>query len=138
MLYAFVLLMLQCSSTANIWDNYKDYTPSNRFNRRILGEFQEAPDDQFFWFLSLKFPFLSSGTPKIGSGRSNLYIGRWSRGVLTPQRAGTKHFCDLEAQDDQLFGHFGPFFSIGSSRRVIERCASSRRILRKKYRPKRT
>ena len=55
----------------------------------------------FGGFWALKFVFMKSGTPKIGSGRSNLYIGMWSRGVLTPQRAGTWPFCDLEAQDDQ-------------------------------------
>ena len=36
--------------------------------------------------------FLSSGTQKIGSGRSYLYIGRWSRGRLTHQKAGIRHF----------------------------------------------
>ena len=59
-------------------------------SRRIFGEFQEAQDDQFWGFLVLQFLFLKVGTPKIGSGRSNLYIGRWSRGCLTPQIAGTR------------------------------------------------
>ena len=39
--------------------------------------------------------FLSSRTSKIGSGRSYLYVGRWSRGRLTHQKAGICHFCDL-------------------------------------------
>ena len=64
---------------------YKAITAQNGFNRRIFDEFQEAQDNQFLEFLALKFIFLSSGTPKIGSGRSNLYIGRWSRGRLTPR-----------------------------------------------------
>ena len=68
---------------------YKAITAQNGFNRRIFDEFQEAQDNQFLGFLDLKWPFLRSGTPKIGSGRSNLYMGRWSRGRLTPQRAGT-------------------------------------------------
>ena len=58
---------------------YKAITAQNGFNRRIFDECQEAQDNQFFGFLGLKLSFLSSGTPKIGSGRSNLYIGRWSR-----------------------------------------------------------
>ena len=76
----------------------RPYIAQNGFNGRIFDEFQEAQDNQF---LALKFPFLSSGTMNIGSGRSNLYIGRWSSGRLTPQRARTLHFCDQEAQDDQ-------------------------------------
>ena len=57
---------------------YKAIAAQNGFNRRIFDEFQEAQDDQFLGFLGLKCHFLRSGTPKIGSGRSNLYIGRWS------------------------------------------------------------
>ena len=66
---------------------YKAIAAQNGFNRRIFDEFQEAQDNQFLRFLALKFHFLRSGTPKIGSGRSNLYIGRWSRACLTPLRA---------------------------------------------------
>ena len=69
---------------------YKAITAQNGFNRRISDECQEAQDNQFWGFLALKLSFLSSGTMKIGSGRSNLYIGRWSRGCLTPQIAGTR------------------------------------------------
>ena len=71
---------------------YKAITAQNGFNRRISDECQEAQDNQFLGFLAFKCPFLSSGTMKIGSGRSNLYIGRWSRGCLTPQIARTKPF----------------------------------------------
>ena len=57
--------------------------------------FEVCPRRPFFLFLALKLMFLSSGTSKIGSGRSYLYIGRWSRGRLTHQKAGICHFCDL-------------------------------------------
>ena len=50
---------------------------------------------RFFWFWVLKLMFLSSGTSKIGSGMSYLYIGRSSRGRLTYQIAGNCHFCGL-------------------------------------------
>ena len=55
---------------------------------------------RFFLFLVLQLTFLSSGTLKIGSGRSYLYIGRWSRGRLTHQKAGICHFCDFFGDDD--------------------------------------
>ena len=57
--------------------------------------FEVCPRRLFFWFLALKFMFLSSGTLKIGSGMSYLYIGRSSRGRLTYQIPGNCHFCDL-------------------------------------------
>ena len=47
--------------------------------------------------------FLSSGTLKIGSGMSYLYIGRWSRGRLTHQKAGIYHFCDLFGAADVIY-----------------------------------
>ena len=81
------------------------YTPRNGFDSKpyykdctnsvtgLIGEFltnfRRPKIISFGGCLGLKCPFLSSGTQKIGSGRSNLYVGRWSRGRLTPQRAGT-------------------------------------------------
>ena len=78
------VVLLCCCSFAGliIIGQYKAITAQNGFNWRISDEFQEAQDNQFFLFLALKFPFLRSGTPKIGSGRSNLYVGRWSRSDL--------------------------------------------------------
>ena len=37
------------------WD--KAIIAQNGFNRRIFDEFQEAQDNQFLWFLALKFDF---------------------------------------------------------------------------------
>ena len=48
-----------------------------------------------FFVLVVKLMFLSSGTLKICSGMSYLYIGRSSRGRLTYQIAGNCHFCGL-------------------------------------------
>ena len=39
--------------------------------------------------------FFTSGTLKVGSGMSYLYIGWWSRGRLTYQIAGNCYFCGL-------------------------------------------
>ena len=41
--------------------------------------FQDPQDHQFGRFGSRKLDLLSSGTPKMESGRSNLCVGRWSR-----------------------------------------------------------
>ena len=82
------------------------------FNRRIVDEFQEAQDDQFWGIWGLEFVFVSSGTPKIGSGRSKLYIGRWSRGCLTPQIAGTKPFSSYDPdKDGRSDGRAVPFLA---------------------------
>ena len=57
--------------------------------------------------------------------------------VADPFKGFNRRILDefQEAQDDQFFEHFGSFFSIGRSGRVIERCASSRRIFKKKIVP---
>ena len=63
---------------------------------------------------------------------------RHQRAVWTPEQGEKgifprKSFFNI----NQFFGHFGPFFSIERPGRVIGRCASSRRILKKKCRPQR-
>ena len=72
--------------------------------------------------------------------RLNCIVSCWANyywAIITRFKWFNRRILDefQEAQDNQFFGHFGPFFSIGRSGRVIERCASSRRILKKKYRP---
>ena len=77
---------------ATCWANYY-WAIRARF--KGFGGGLRAQDDPFFPFLALKLMFLSSGTSKIGSGMSYLYIGRSSRGRLTYQIAGNCHFCGL-------------------------------------------
>ena len=61
----------------------------------------------FLGLFCLQSCILSSGTQEIGSGRSNLYRGRWSRGCLT-SGGGTGALNGHEAVVEEAEGSDGP------------------------------